>query len=66
MCENLNLWQGLIFDFVKETCVVVWTLNCKRKDLGKLESLVDFMITCLCDCGIVVALGKACNRGKVD
>ena len=50
--------------FVEETCVAVCILICKRNDLSELESLVDSVI--MCDCGIVIGQGKACNQGQVD
>ena len=52
--------------FVKETCVAVWILNRKRNDLGELEFLADFMITCLSNCRIAICRGKACNQEQVD
>ena len=37
---------------VKEACVAVWALNCKREHFSEQESFVDSMHTCLSNYGL--------------
>ena len=47
--------KKLSYVFENETCLIVWTLNCKMEDLGELKSLVASTITCPSDCEILIS-----------
>ena len=49
---------------MEETCVVVWTLTCKREGISELKCLVVSAITHLNDCGVLTGLGEP--RGKIQ
>ena len=52
--------------YLKERCVVVWTLNYKREDLGAPGTLVDHKISSLSDCAITIGQGKAYGQEHMD
>ena len=50
---------------MEETCVVAWTLTCKKEDINKLECLVVSAIRRLNDCGVLIGRGESCGKGQV-
>ena len=50
---------------VEETCVVAWTLTCKREDISELECLIVSAIASLNGCGVLIGRGESYGKGQV-